>query len=308
MSRDLPTSAGGLSTSYQSLKANLVLSIGVAITGIAAPIGLSFILGSLVNAGPLQSFAAGAALCSTSLGTTFTILGTTGLLKTRLGVVLTSAAMLDDVVGLVMVQVINNLGRSTSDFSAATVVRPVFVSLGFAIICPVVCWLVLKPVTLRLNTSRERKPDGFLDKALKRDEIVFGLQTTLLVGMVTASSYAGTSNLFAAYLAGAVISWWDTEVPHVSKGDAQGHSSQEETKDSSANGEHEHTFVSTNSGAAIFEKYYMAANDRILKPFFFVSCPNKLRRPHSFHAKLTESTFRLRLASLFPLHACLAVP
>lgn len=53
----------------------------------------------LANATPLQAFAAGAALCSTSLGTTFTVMQTSGLSATRMGVVLTSAAMMDDVVG-----------------------------------------------------------------------------------------------------------------------------------------------------------------------------------------------------------------
>ena len=36
--------------------------------------------------------------------------------------------------------------------------------------------------------------------------------TALLFGLVAAASYAGTSNLFAAYLVGASISWYDTEV------------------------------------------------------------------------------------------------
>lgn len=71
---------------------------------------LSFVLGRLIDATYIQCFAAGAALCSTSLGTTLTVLGTSGLIKSRLGVVLSSAAIMDDVVGLVMVQVISNLG------------------------------------------------------------------------------------------------------------------------------------------------------------------------------------------------------
>ena len=74
-----------------------MLSLGVALTGIAAPIALSFILGSLTNASTVQCFAAGSALCSTSLGTTFAVLRSSKLTATRLGVVLTSAAMLDDV-------------------------------------------------------------------------------------------------------------------------------------------------------------------------------------------------------------------
>ena len=35
------------------------------------------------------------------------------------------------------------------------------------------------------------------------------LQTSRLIGFVSGTSYAGASPLFAAYLAGALISWWD---------------------------------------------------------------------------------------------------
>jgi hypothetical protein len=265
---------GGLSTSFKSLKANILLSITVAITGIAAPIGLTFTLGGIANATPLQCFAAGAALCSTSLGTTFTILGTTGLLKTRLGVVLTSAAILDDIVGLVMVQVISNLGSSASHFSATTVVRPVCVSVAFAVMCPLLCCLVIKPVTLKLTELREKNRDGLLHRTLCRVEVAFGLHTAILVGMVTSSTCAGTSNLFAAYLAGAMISWWDTEIPHFTPSPQESQQEHEKSnsgilKDGSApvTDKLEHA----QSGAAIYEKYYMSANEKILKPFFFVS-------------------------------------
>jgi Kef-type K+ transport system membrane component KefB len=90
---------GGLSTSFESLKANFWLSSCVALTGIALPIALSYGLMLFADATPLQAFAAGAALCSISLGTTFAVLQASGLGHTRLGVVLTSAAMMDDVVG-----------------------------------------------------------------------------------------------------------------------------------------------------------------------------------------------------------------
>jgi Kef-type K+ transport system membrane component KefB len=91
---------GGLLTSFEALKANLLLSVGVACTGIAVPIGASYVLLSLVGASPLQCFAAGAAVCSTSLGTTFAVMSASGLTSTRMGTVLTSAAMMDDVVGI----------------------------------------------------------------------------------------------------------------------------------------------------------------------------------------------------------------
>ena len=104
---------GGVSTSFAAVKDNLWLSIAVALTGITLPIALSFSLkGLMTSTTNLQAFAAGAALCSTSLGTTFNVLAASGLTTTRLGTVLTTAAMLDDVVGLIMVQVISNLGGS----------------------------------------------------------------------------------------------------------------------------------------------------------------------------------------------------
>ncbi|KAI1452287.1 Sodium/hydrogen exchanger [Annulohypoxylon moriforme] len=278
---------GGLSTSLKAIKANLLLSSCVATTGIALPIGLSFALLKLCGATPLQSFAAGAALCSTSLGTTFTVLGSTGLIQARLGVVLTSAAMMDDVVGLIMVQVISNLGSSGMSISAVTIVRPLLVSVAFAVCAPLVCVFVAKPITLWLNSIRTKHPLGFLNRCLTKDRTAWIIHTLILLGCVAASTYAGTSNLFAAYIAGAGISWWDSEVPHpelnvastaVSTAVPTTAQVQAQTTESpTANGteipEHsdQNTEGSNLSGLGTFEKYYSQPLHRILRPFFFAS-------------------------------------
>lgn len=91
----------------------------IALTGIAAPIALSFVLVPL-GYEPLEAFAAGASLSSTSLGTTFVVLkavggdpepakvdgaqssegerdASAGLETTRLGTILAGAAVFDDV-------------------------------------------------------------------------------------------------------------------------------------------------------------------------------------------------------------------
>jgi Kef-type K+ transport system membrane component KefB len=203
---------GGLETNFKSLKANALLSVAVAITGIGMPMALSFSLQALVGATPLQAFAAGAALSSTSLGTTFTILNTSGLTTTRLGTVLTSAAMMDDVVGLVMVQVVSNLGTSAESFSSITVVRPIAVSIAFLVAVLVGCRFVVKPGTSWLVRYRQKQMNGAVDRLCRGTYMPFIIHTAILLGFVTGSSYAGTSNLFAAYLAGAAISWWDDEV------------------------------------------------------------------------------------------------
>ncbi|KAL7765392.1 hypothetical protein ACKLNR_003308 [Fusarium oxysporum f. sp. zingiberi] len=233
----------------------------------------------MFNATPLQAFASGAALCSTSLGTTFTILGTSGLSATRLGVVLTSAAMMDDVIGLIMVQVISNLGGDA--FDAITVVRPVVVSLGFAIIIPVLCRFIVLPLTVRLNAFRKANPTSRISKVFGMSQTAFVIHTAYLLGIVIGATFAGTSSLLAAYIAGATISWWDSDVPHLEARET-------DTNATEATGESVVTeelatqepapesrvltkVMEGGSGAEIFHHYYEPALQHILKPFFFAS-------------------------------------
>ena len=180
----------------------------MAVIGIGVPIALSFILHSFLNITPLQAFAAGAALCSTSLGTTFTVLSTSGLTESRLGVVLTSAAMMDDVIGLVMVQVIANLGGTS--FDPVTVVRPICVSIAFAIVAPLLCVYLIKPLASHIRPSARLGKHDRVRELSTTAGTTWTVHTASLLAAVTASSYAGTSNLFAAYLVGACISWFDS--------------------------------------------------------------------------------------------------
>lgn len=231
---------GALSTSLPVLRANLLLSSCVALTGIVIPITLSFALMPLVSATKLQAFAAGAALCSTSLGTTFTVLGTSGLVTSRLGVVLTSAAMLDDVVGLIMVQVISNLGKG--EIRPLTVLRPIIVSVALVLVLLLTCRFLISPLVTVANTKLQKMTSVRSSLHAVGQYAKISLHLSLLLGFVVGASFAGTSNLFAAYLAGAVVCWSD----HLIK-------------------------VPDARGSQIYEKHLQVAVDRVLRPFFFGS-------------------------------------
>lgn len=290
-------------TSFQSLKANFLLSCGVALTGIAAPIALSYTLQELLHATPVQAFAAGAALCSTSLGTTFTVLASSGLSASRLGVVLTSAAMMDDVVGLVMVQVISNLGGD--GFRWVTVVRPVLVSIAFAVIVPLICLYVARPVTLRLNAYRTNRPAARLDALLIKPQTVFFLHTILLIAMITGATYAGTSNLFAAYIAGATISWWDSELPHPSSVGEKRQPTSSADENGGPTSQARRSTPETRStvdeptesvvmphdpletrGSVLYQRYYQPAVSKILQPLFFASIGFSIPITHMFSGSI----------------------
>ncbi|KAH7107268.1 Cation/H+ exchanger [Auriculariales sp. MPI-PUGE-AT-0066] len=252
---------GGLSASIPLLRQNLLLCVAVAATGILLPMGLSFTLQPLMGATALQAFAAGAALCSTSLGTTFTVLTSSNLTQSKLGVVLSGAAMMDDVVGLVLVQVIANLGSSTGTggrtrFDPISIVRPVAASLGLAIFAPLVCRFVALPLAGALSDIRSRPVDGIISRTSKRRETAFVVQTLVLYGCVAAAGYAGASVLLAAYLAGACISWWDDNMYTFSA--------------ASAGSLAEIAKVDT-SGHAIYIHFYHQVVSKFLCPFFFAS-------------------------------------
>ncbi|RYP22120.1 hypothetical protein DL765_001879 [Monosporascus sp. GIB2] len=285
---------GGASTSIPAIKANLALSTCVALTGVAAPMGLSFLLGPMVGATGSQCFAAGAALCATSLGTTFTVLATSGLTSTRLGSVLSTAAMMDDVVGLVMVQIVSSLGPRSTELQATTVVRPVFVSLAFAIVVPFWNRFLLRPVMRKLDRKRTQHPHAKLYSILQTEEASFIVHTGLLLALVVGASYAGASVLLAAYLSGIMVCWWDTE--------RTGPKSQETDKGSRVNSTRGDSCITTeapaevaqipqadnsaespvassrtetgkialesarHTGPDIYEQYYSQALHRVLKP------------------------------------------
>lgn len=252
--------------------ANLLVSLCVAVTGIGVPMGLSFILKELVGASSLQAFAAGAALSATSLGTTFTILSTTNLITTRLGTVTTSAAMLDDVIGLVMVQIISNLGGDGSSFDAVTVIRPLFVSFGFAVGLFLICAFFIGPClekVVRTNSS--------LPRFTKTWHFAFLFHTVLLAGIVAGATYAGTSSLFAAYLSGVIATWLDEK-----RADSQTPESDAQDTSGSVHGPEQ--FVQSESseqsivhgsdmptGEKVYETYFKQPANRILIPLFFVS-------------------------------------
>lgn len=238
--------------------------------------------------------------------------------------------MMDDVVGLVMVQVISNIGETSDSFSAVTVVRPLAVSFGLAIAVPLACRLVAKPLTTWLNGARKSCPNGALNKLCQGTHTAFIIHTLVLTTLVTGATYAGTSNLFAAYLAGASISWWDSEVPHldsakvgcspespsspVEHGTSAGGTGSPNpslrdevgpiTEGEAAEGTmipKEQSDTITNSGISVYHRYYATAVQRILQPFFFVGHFPILRL--FFKAKPNQ---RPRLVSLFQLQTCSA--
>ena len=271
---------GGLNTDLTLLRKTVYMSISVATTGLLMPIALSFLLllfpfstgSGIAYPTPLAGFSAGASLCSTSLGTTFAILSSAGLQKTRVGVVLVGAAMMDDVVGLVMVNIVTTLGNGgTGGWSIA---RPIVASFGLLLVTFPVTSFVLSPVCRRVAGSlRSESSLSPLDtKGISRDYIRrlvtkiphlrFLLSIAVLIIFVTIASFIDASVLFAAFIAGGVVSFLWAKI--------QGREESEQV----------------HGPSLMYEQYFKSVMDFILVPFFFVSTLPGLRTRPFFRCHL----------------------
>ncbi|KAJ8082288.1 hypothetical protein PM082_008140 [Marasmius tenuissimus] len=204
----------GMSTNLSMLYQNWALSVVAGLTGILLPIAFSLLL---LHFGfgytLLQSFVAGASLSSTSLGTTLSLLKPE-LKQTKMGVVLVSAALFDDVVGLVMAAIIADLSSSSGGVKWGAIVRPILVSIAFTLATAAFI-LVLRPLQARLPTVIKRLI------YCGRTQIFLIVAT--LSGAVAGAKYAGTSELYGAYLAGVLLaqtfcSLPEQNIPGVSSG------------------------------------------------------------------------------------------
>ncbi|KAK4053402.1 hypothetical protein OIV83_001567 [Microbotryomycetes sp. JL201] len=200
---------GGLTMSPRQFLPSLPAATLAAVIGILAPVALTFALFSAFDYPLLWSFTVGSALASTSLGTTFFVLKTQGsklgenvdLAQTRVGAVLQGAALIDDVVALVLLSVIVSLGESSDGSSSAslgwTIGRPIVASVALAIGVPVITWFFVRPCW----RSRHVQQSTFITK--KNFLLLTG--TVVLSALLSAAYYAGTTMLLGAFLAGTTL-------------------------------------------------------------------------------------------------------
>ncbi|KAI0308923.1 Sodium/hydrogen exchanger family-domain-containing protein [Amylostereum chailletii] len=284
---------GGLTTDLSLILPTIGLSFTVAMTGIGVPIALSMIyIPFALNYSALQGFASGASLSSTSLGTTLAVLtseshGPVDIRRSRLGTVLLTAAIADDVVGLVLAAIIPSLGGSShTAFSWRTIVRPVLTSLAFVVCVPVTSIYAINPsirwVKQRQSLlERARRSAGFRSvwNAARPDDFVVAIDIMVLAGFVAGAHYAGTSELLGAYIAGCWLGSVGNALRIPVPGPVVGPQSPQSSGPAIHGGEG--TQISSQTEAeepfeAAFNSKIAPVLHRVLAPLFFASIGNSI--------------------------------
>ncbi|KAK0205187.1 Cation/H+ exchanger [Desarmillaria ectypa] len=187
----------GLTTDMSLLYKNIWLSLLVALTGVGLPIGLSILLLTVgYKYTVLHGFAAGAALCSTSLSTTLALLSLE-IKKTRTGQC--HLPLIDDIVGLVIAGIISEISsvdEASVSIKWQTIVRPIMVSVAVGLFTFIISRL-LRFLVFRIPAAWKDRP--------RTQRVQLSMLVFVLAGYVAGANYSGTSELFGAYLAGTLL-------------------------------------------------------------------------------------------------------
>jgi Kef-type K+ transport system membrane component KefB len=168
---------------------------GTAIAVAAAGVTLSFFAGwgvsALWGAPHREGVFTGAAMVATSVGITAEVLASRRLLQTRAAQVILAAAVVDDVLGLIVLAVVSGLARGPVNY--LDIALTAAIALAFT-------WFV---ATFGRRTVEKVMPHVHARVSLAEGE--FALALTLLFGLSLLAVYAGVAAIVGAFLAGLAL-------------------------------------------------------------------------------------------------------
>ena len=124
----------GLESELEELIAVGAQAFSVAVVGVVLPFALGTLgLMGIFHVDPVQAIFAGASMTATSIGITASVFGELGYLRTREGQIVIGAAVLDDILGIVILAVVVSLAAGGT-LEIAPIVQLVVAAVLFVVI------------------------------------------------------------------------------------------------------------------------------------------------------------------------------
>jgi Kef-type K+ transport system membrane component KefB len=164
----------------------------VAILGVAVPFLLGWGFMALVGVSRIEAVFVGAALVATSVGITAQVLAAKGLLDERASKVILAAAVIDDVLGLLVLAVVS--GMAGGSLNVPGLITTGIMATGFTLLIAVYGSRMLQRVVPRV------------EKALSVQEGQFDLALVVLFGLSVLAAFVGVAAIIGAFLAGMALS------------------------------------------------------------------------------------------------------
>jgi Kef-type K+ transport system membrane component KefB len=181
----------GLETDVLRLARVGATSAVVAIVGVVLPLGLGFAACRALGESNIVAIMAGAALTATSVGITARVLADLGRLHEEEGQIILGAAVIDDILGLVILTVISAFARGEG-VSLQSIVATTGVAFGFLAVVLVAGTLLL-PWLTRISSTID----------LPGTPTIMAL--ILAFGLAWIAEKAGSAMILGAFAAGLLL-------------------------------------------------------------------------------------------------------
>ncbi len=181
----------GLHTELKSLLAVGSTAGTVGAVGVVLPFGLGYAVCLALGLDTLPALVCSAALTATSIGISARVLADLGVLDSTEGRIVIGAAVLDDVVGLIILSVVSVVAAGGA-LTLVGVSKTVAVAIGFVVIAMVAGSVLIPPVFRRIAGLR-------VSGALGVVALAFAL------AMAWLADVAGSAPIIGAFAAGLIL-------------------------------------------------------------------------------------------------------
>ena len=181
----------GMHTDLKALRAVGSTALAVAVVGVVVPFVSGYFAMKAMGVPTIQALVCGAALTATSVGISARILGDLGVLQTPDGQVVLAAAVIDDVIGLVILAVIAGLASGDA-LTAGHVAKVSAVAAGFVAASLLVGTRALPPLMRFAVKLESASAIGLI-----------GLAVAFLLAWL--ADRAGSAMIIGAFAAGVVL-------------------------------------------------------------------------------------------------------
>ncbi len=173
----------------------------VAVLGVIVPFAAGWLLAWLWGRPQIEAIFIGAAMVATSVGITARVLGQMGLLSLETSRIILGAAVIDDVLGLIILAVVSSVAKGGINY--LQIVTTAGLAIGFTILVALVGARAINRIRPRVEKLR-----------VGHSWLVFGL--SMCLALVVLAHYIGVAAIIGAFLAGMSLSeaTEDTDMPH----------------------------------------------------------------------------------------------
>lgn len=200
----------GLGTDLKKLKSAGIPSVVITVMGVAVPMGLGTLVAFLFqrDATVLSWFFYGAILTATSVSVTVAVLKELGKLDTKLGTSIVAAAVIDDVIGIIILSVLTGFASGEGSAGGWDWFHP---NPGLVVIKIVVFFIV----AIALGVGLRKLFDLMERRAPHNRRVPIISLAACFLYAYGAEKLFGVADITGAYLAGILLGGTLSETPYV---------------------------------------------------------------------------------------------